>query len=613
MYVQEHNQFINGSRDYGYGNLREIDEANCIPTRTYDQLVRYWRCYVTDIEKKIKTKKGRALNYNLKGRRNGLPGKEWDWNDDDEDEYENKKVVANKKKAAPKRVQGNLGSSTSTTTRKSTPNTLRRSKRVQGFQATNKAAAKKSSVPKIPINLMRAQAAVAKKKTNKVAATRTTKIPINLMRAQAAANLGSSTSTTTRKSPPNTPRRSKRVQGNLGSSTSTTTRTSTPNNPRRSKRVLELGSCTSTTTRKNTPNTPRRSKRVQDNTPNTLRRSSRLFGNINLSSNLDKKNCGDDDDDTVTSKNGDNDGEYIPSDNENTAPPGDGEDNETPNMLPTKYARNTVTEEVPDTINTMSVVKHGVFNRIGSFLYSLAPMGVAALGIGGGSISSHEKAGTSKKRKLSMGDDNGKGAVAAAATTSTTTPTTPITKKRKDPPKQNERKDQDAKKPRTWTVGEILKLRKCIEQFGDDYRLAYSSFPTRSERSVAEKYRKENTAGMPMKRGIKKGSTRPIKHTHEAWCDAVVDWDLTYSTEGPKYMTQIDFLRSPASGTKFTGNKSEVSGFSYYYNLYLGCGKELGHFYNNPTDDNSNTEVPNRKRKRAKDAPKPKKKKKSNR
>ena len=120
MYVQEHNQFINGSRDYGYGNLREIDEANCIPTRTYDQLVRYWRCYVTDIEKKIKTKKGRALNYNLKGRRNGLPGKEWDWSDEEEDDddndddNENNKVVANKRKAAPKRVQGNLGSSTST-------------------------------------------------------------------------------------------------------------------------------------------------------------------------------------------------------------------------------------------------------------------------------------------------------------------------------------------------------------------------------------------------------------------------------------------------------------------------------------------------------------------
>ena len=180
MYVQEHNQFINGSRDYGYGNLREIDEANCIPTRTYDQLVRYWRCYVTDLEKKIKPKKGLALNYNLKGRLNGLPGKEWDWNDDDDDEDddENNKVVANKKKAAPKRVQGNLGSSTSTTTRTSTSNTLRRSKRVQGFQATNKAAAKKSGVPTIPINLMRAQAAVAKKKTNKVAATRLSLIHI---------------------------------------------------------------------------------------------------------------------------------------------------------------------------------------------------------------------------------------------------------------------------------------------------------------------------------------------------------------------------------------------------------------------------------------------------
>ena len=80
--IQEHNQFIIGSRNYGYGNLREIDEANCIPTRTYDQLVRYWRWYVTDL---IKVK-GFALNYNVKGNINGLPGKEWDWSDDDDDD-----------------------------------------------------------------------------------------------------------------------------------------------------------------------------------------------------------------------------------------------------------------------------------------------------------------------------------------------------------------------------------------------------------------------------------------------------------------------------------------------------------------------------------------------
>ena len=66
-----------------------------------------------------------------------------------------------------------------------------------------------------------------------------------------------------------------------------------------------------------------------------------------------------------------------------------------PNMLPTKYTGNTVTEEVPDTINTMPVVKHGVFNRICSFLYSFAT------------------GGTSKKRKLPMeyaGSDTGAGA-----------------------------------------------------------------------------------------------------------------------------------------------------------------------------------------------------------
>eukprot|EP00751_Fragilariopsis_kerguelensis_P048609 CAMPEP_0171046060 /NCGR_PEP_ID=MMETSP0736-20130129/49253_1 /TAXON_ID=186038 /ORGANISM="Fragilariopsis kerguelensis, Strain L26-C5" /LENGTH=157 /DNA_ID=CAMNT_0011496915 /DNA_START=357 /DNA_END=828 /DNA_ORIENTATION=+ len=79
---KEHNQFINGSRNYGYGNLKEIDEANCIPSRTYEQLVRYWRWYVNDLTKD----KGLVLNYSGKGNINGLVGKEWEWSDDDDDD-----------------------------------------------------------------------------------------------------------------------------------------------------------------------------------------------------------------------------------------------------------------------------------------------------------------------------------------------------------------------------------------------------------------------------------------------------------------------------------------------------------------------------------------------
>jgi hypothetical protein len=81
---KEHNQFINGSRNYGYGNLKEIDEANCIPTRTYDQLLRYFRWYITDLTKN----KRLVLNWSLKGNINGLPGKEWVWSDDEDKEEE---------------------------------------------------------------------------------------------------------------------------------------------------------------------------------------------------------------------------------------------------------------------------------------------------------------------------------------------------------------------------------------------------------------------------------------------------------------------------------------------------------------------------------------------
>lgn len=64
------------------GNIKEIHEANCIPTRNFEQILRYWRWYVTDLTKV----KGFVLNYNMKGKLNNLRGKEWNWSDDEEED-----------------------------------------------------------------------------------------------------------------------------------------------------------------------------------------------------------------------------------------------------------------------------------------------------------------------------------------------------------------------------------------------------------------------------------------------------------------------------------------------------------------------------------------------
>ena len=67
---KQHHQFISGLRKYGLGNLEDIHEANCIPSRSFQELVRYWHWYVSDMEEK-----GLILNYEAKGTVNGKKGR----------------------------------------------------------------------------------------------------------------------------------------------------------------------------------------------------------------------------------------------------------------------------------------------------------------------------------------------------------------------------------------------------------------------------------------------------------------------------------------------------------------------------------------------------------
>ncbi len=67
---KQHHQFITGLKKYGLGNLEDIHEANCIPSRSFQELVRYWHWYVTDMEEK-----GLVLNYEAKGTINGKKGR----------------------------------------------------------------------------------------------------------------------------------------------------------------------------------------------------------------------------------------------------------------------------------------------------------------------------------------------------------------------------------------------------------------------------------------------------------------------------------------------------------------------------------------------------------
>ena len=67
---KQHHQFISGLTEYGLGNLEDIHEANCIPSRSFQELVRYWHWYVSDMEEK-----GLVLNYEAKGTVNGKKGR----------------------------------------------------------------------------------------------------------------------------------------------------------------------------------------------------------------------------------------------------------------------------------------------------------------------------------------------------------------------------------------------------------------------------------------------------------------------------------------------------------------------------------------------------------
>ena len=69
---KEHDRFFLGLLRYGVGNLEEIHEADCIPTRSYRELVRYWRWYYQDMERK-----GIDLDYDRKGTVNGRKGTRW--------------------------------------------------------------------------------------------------------------------------------------------------------------------------------------------------------------------------------------------------------------------------------------------------------------------------------------------------------------------------------------------------------------------------------------------------------------------------------------------------------------------------------------------------------
>ena len=66
---KQHQQLIVGLRKYGLGNLEDIHEADCIPSRSFQELVRYWRWYESDL-----LGKGLALNYETKGTVNGKQG-----------------------------------------------------------------------------------------------------------------------------------------------------------------------------------------------------------------------------------------------------------------------------------------------------------------------------------------------------------------------------------------------------------------------------------------------------------------------------------------------------------------------------------------------------------
>ena len=138
-----------------------------------------------------------------------------------------------------------------------------------------------------------------------------------------------------------------------------------------------------------------------------------------------------------------------------------------------------------------------------------------------------------------------------------------------------------------WTLEEIQQLHQCIELFGNDYKLAFKYFPTRSARAVQQKFQRysaehrssfENpTVGTPMKRGIKKHSKCRTYHKQWEWYDLIVLYDTSYKS----IMNTVEFLQSPVSGTEFTGTDSEKVGFCTRYNDYINGKLE------NPRGDDS--------------------------
>jgi len=95
---KEHDRFFLGLLWYGMGNLEEIHEADCIPTRSYRELVRYWKWYYQDLERK-----GIDLDYDRKGTVNGRKGTRWcETSGDQEEETEGNDNDNNKNKDGKK-------------------------------------------------------------------------------------------------------------------------------------------------------------------------------------------------------------------------------------------------------------------------------------------------------------------------------------------------------------------------------------------------------------------------------------------------------------------------------------------------------------------------------
>ncbi|VEU40886.1 unnamed protein product [Pseudo-nitzschia multistriata] len=70
---KEHDRFFVGLLEYGYGNLEDIHEAGCIPSRSFRELVRYWRWFRADLEQK-----GIDIDFDRRGTVNGKKGTKFD-------------------------------------------------------------------------------------------------------------------------------------------------------------------------------------------------------------------------------------------------------------------------------------------------------------------------------------------------------------------------------------------------------------------------------------------------------------------------------------------------------------------------------------------------------